>query len=76
MLSWERASQLFYEMNGGKRLSLPKEPLHKHCNKDSLYYQSRHRLQSCSPYLGSVQGELLQEDPSMEGSDALKKRLS
>jgi hypothetical protein len=63
-------------MNGGKRLSLPKEPLSEHCNEDSLYYQSRHGLKSCGPYVWSIQGELLQEDPSMEGCYALKKRLS
>jgi|SRR6266571_1374288 hypothetical protein len=76
MLSSERASQHFMIMNGGKSLSLPKELLYKHCNEDSLYYQSRHGLQSCSPYLWSVQRELLQEDPPMEGCYALKKRLS
>jgi hypothetical protein len=63
-------------MNGGKRLSLPKESLYEHCNEDSLYYQSRHDLKSCGPYLWSTQGELLQEDPSMEGCYSLKKRLS
>jgi len=76
MLSSERASQLFNEMNGGKRLSLPKEPLYEHCNEDSLYYQSRYGHKSCGPYLWSIQGELLLEDPSMEGCDHLKKRLS
>ena len=63
-------------MNGGKRVSLPKEPLYEHCNENSLYSQSRHGLKSCGPYVWSAQGELLQEDPSMEGCDALKKRLS
>ncbi len=55
---------------------LPEESLNEHGNEDPLYYQSRHRLQSCGPYLRSIQGELLQEDPPMEGCDALKKRLS
>jgi hypothetical protein len=63
-------------MNGGKRVSLSKELLYEHCNEDSLSYPSRHGLKSCGPYVWSTQGELLQEDPSMQGCYALKKRLS
>jgi hypothetical protein len=40
MLFSEQASQLFYDMNGGKRLSPPKELLYEHCNEDSLLYIS------------------------------------
>src|SRR6266571_9569736 len=63
MLSSEQASQLFHEMNGGKRVSLPKEPLYEHCNEDSLDYQSCYDLKSCGPYLWSIQGELAPSRP-------------
>jgi hypothetical protein len=46
------------------------------CNEDSRSYPSRHGLKSCDPYVWSAQGELLQEDLSMQGGYALKKRLS
>jgi len=52
MLSSEQASQLFYEMNGGKRVSLPKEPLYEHCNKESLDYQSCYDLKTAAHICG------------------------
>src|SRR2546421_6142702 len=52
MLSSEQASQLFYEMNAGKRVSLPKEPLYEHRNEESLYYQSRYDLKTAAHICG------------------------